>query len=186
MKNPVQVIFGYGRTVVAFASRLNSREKALGLAIAGVLVLFWAASLLRSFRDERDALANLAAAGEARASLLTAAPIVRTALKNRSAELEVARTLDAEAVMARMEKLLAQAKLSAETSRPVTREAGVSRAHVVTLRTESAAMGEIVAFRHALDDAGLPLAITGLELESNSTDPAKLRARIEITALQPK
>lgn len=186
MSGLAQSISGYGRRVAGFAARLNPRERTLALAIAGVLLLLWAASQLRSFREQREELDSLAAADEARAALLNAAPVVRTALKNRATELEVARTLDPEAVMARLEKLLARAKLSAETSRPSTRDNGISLSHIVTLRAESAGMAEIVAFRHALDDAGLPLAITGLELEANSSDPAKLRARIEITALQPK
>ena len=88
--------------------------------------------------------------------------------------------------MVRLEKLLAQSKLGAESARPLTRDAGPCNAHTVSLRATSATLAQIVAFRRALDASGLPMAVTALEIESDGTESGTLRARFDITALQPK
>ncbi len=172
--------------ISAFWASRNTRERTMVVAIAFAALAFRITALLDGLHDTRENLANLDAAREARETLLGAAPVVSNALNRRAGELEVARKLDAETVMARLEKLLAGSKLKAESGRPSTREAGAARTHSITLRAEAATLEQIVAFRRALDAAGLPLAMTGLELDANTADPAKLRARIELTAVQPK
>lgn len=174
------------RRAEAFVAGMNRRERALALAIAGTLLTFWLTALLRDLRERSDALDTLAAATRARETLLALGPIVEKRLADRADDLALARSLDAESVMARLEKLLAAAKLKAESGRPATRDTGAAFAHTITLRADAATLAQLVAFRRALDAAALPLAMTGLELDANSADPSKLRARIELTAVQPK
>lgn len=167
--------------------KLSARERLLAASIISAVLAIWATMLLRDFAATRERLATAESAGMAQDAWLNTAPVIDKALASKSQNLDAARTLDAEGVMGRLEKLLAKAGLSAESSRPLTREAGPCRAHTVSLRAESATMAQLIAFRRALDASGLPMAITALELESSdSRDNGLLRARIDITALQPK
>lgn len=167
--------------------KLSARERLLAALILAAALALWATMLLRDLAATRERLATVESARMAQDAWLNAAPVIDKALAAKSSGLAVARSLDAEAVMGRLEKLLAKAGLAAESSRPLTREAGPCRAHTVSLRTESATMAQLIAFRRALDASGLPMAITALELESSdSRDTSLLRARIDITALQPK
>lgn len=166
--------------------RLSRRERALALAIAGVCLLAALLDTLRTLRTHREELDALAEARAARDTLLGLGPLVEKRLAARAADLAVARSLDPETVLARLEKLTAAAKLVTETTRPATRDTGACRTHTVVLRADAATLEQLIAFRRALDAAGLPLAMTGLELDADTTDPVKLRARLEITAIQPK
>lgn len=167
--------------------KLSARERMLAALILAAVLAIWATMLLRDFAATRERLATVESARMAQDAWLNAAPVIDKALAAKSQNLAAARSLDAEAVMGRLEKLLAKAGLSAESSRPLTREAGPCLAHAVSLQAESATMAQLIAFRRALDASGLPMAITALELESSeSRDPSLLRARIDITALQPR
>lgn len=169
-----------------FWATRNVRERMLVVAIGHVALIALALGRIHALQAERAAMAELDAAMQARTALLDAAPVVARVIAARAPELESARALDAETMMARLEKLLDAAKLKAESGRPVTREAGAAYAHVVTLRAEGAGLAELIAFRRTLDAAKLPLAMTGLEIEADPSAPEKLRLRIEITALQPR
>ena len=170
----------------AFA-KLSPRERTLAALILTAVLATWGAALLKNFMAARERLARLDSAKLAQDAWLSVAPSLDKTLGARSKSLEIARTLDAEGVMGRLEKLLAQSRLSAESARPLTRDAGPCRAHTVSLRAESATMAQLIAFRRALDASGLPMAITALELEaSDSRDSSLLRVRIDITSLQPR
>ena len=164
---------------------LSVREKILSAAIAGTALAFWAASILRGVSEVRTRLAGDDSAKLAQDAWLTTAPFLEKTLAAKAAGLDASRRLDAETVMARLEKLLAKAGLNAETARPLTHDTGVGRTHLVTLRCEAATLEQLVAFRRALDASGLPMAVTAMEMESGG-DGSTLRARLDITALELK
>lgn len=166
--------------------KLSARERLLAALILAAVMAMWATLLLRDLAATRERLATIESAGMAQDAWLNAAPLIDKALAAKSSGLAAARSLDAEAVMVSLEKLLAKSGLAAESARPLTREAGPCRAHTVSLRAESATLAQIIAFRRALDASGLPMAVTALELESSdSRDASLLRVRLDITALQP-
>lgn len=176
-----------GRELRRRASSLSAREQLLAALIGTALLVGWSLGLLRELTTTRERFDGVEAAEMTQEAWLNAAPALDSALAAQSAGLAAAKNLDPEALMAHLEKLLSAAGLTAESSRPVTRDLGTCRAHFVSLRAESAGMPAIIAFRRALDAARLPMAITTLDLEAaDSRDPNLLRTRIEITALQPK
>jgi len=165
-----------------FAAR-SPRERLLAALILATASALWCLSLAGNFRTTRERLEALESARVAQDAWLTVAPALKTSLAAKEPLLQQSRKLDAEAVLGRLEKLLAKAELDAETARPATRARGLCREHLVTLRARGATLAQVVAFRRALDAAGLPMAITFLDLESSSAD-GTLTVRIDVTALQ--
>ena len=173
------------RSLAAKTARLSLREKALAAAIGAVALAFWAVSLLRGVSEVRARLDMDASAKVAQDAWLGVAPSLEKSLAAKSAGLADARRLDAEAVMVRLEKLLGKAGLAAESARPSTADSGVCRTHRVTLRSESATLEKLVAFRRALDASGLPIAVTAMEIEAGG-DGTALRVSMDVTALELK
>ncbi len=173
-------------TLSSVLSRMTPRESTMLSALVCVGLLMWGSYLWRLHDELAPMRQQTESEWRQQEAWLANALDIEQRLEKELAQINMASTLDASRLVALMDRLARQRRLTYELSPVTTTEVDLFRRHTLRVGLQNAGLADLIRLERQIRAHYPYVTLEELSLTANRSDPRWLRARLVVAAYESR